>query len=82
MKYNFNEKVFNLKQRKIKFIHDKKQFNYDIDTIQNELNDSKLTLVDFPEGSIDELFIDVSKKENLTCLPYYTNRQYKYIVIV
>lgn len=55
LKSNFNEKVFNLRQRKIKLIHDYKQFKLDVYMIQNELNDPDLTIPhNFPEVLIDK----------------------------
>lgn len=55
MKSTFNEKVFNLRQKKIKLIHDYKQFKMDVHMIQNELDDSDITTPsNFPEVLIDE----------------------------
>lgn len=54
MKSNFNKKVFDLRQHKIKIIHDYKQFKYNTFMIQNELNDPEIiTSLDFPEILID-----------------------------
>lgn len=62
MKSNFNEKMFDLKQRKINLIQDYKQFKFDVNLIQNELNNSEIvTPSNFPEVLTDE-FIDVRNK--------------------
>lgn len=59
MKLEFNKKIFDLKERKIKLIHEYKQFKFDVNMIQNELNDLYITTPsDFPEVIIDEC-IDV-----------------------
>lgn len=55
MKATFNQKVLNLRQHKIQLIRDYKQFKFDVDMIQNELNDSEITTpINFPEILIDE----------------------------
>lgn len=60
LKSEFNQKVFDLRVKKIKLIHDYEQFKYDVSTIQNELNDPEITTPsDFPEVLPDE-FTDVS----------------------
>lgn len=54
MKSDFNKKVFDLREQKIKLIHDYKQFKFDTFMIQNELNDPEIiTSLDFPEVLID-----------------------------
>lgn len=54
MKSDFNKKVFDLRQQKIKLIHDYKQFKFNTFMIQNELNDPEIiTSLDFPEVLID-----------------------------
>lgn len=59
LKSKFNEKVFDLRQRKVELIDDFKQFKFDADMIQNELNDPEtITPSNFPEHLIDE-FIHV-----------------------
>lgn len=51
--------MFDLKQRKVKLIHEYKQFKLDVYVIQNELNDPEIkTPSDFPQVLIDET-IDV-----------------------
>lgn len=55
MKSTFNEKVFDLRQSKIKLIHDYKQFKLDVYMIQNELDDPDVTTPpNFPEVLNDE----------------------------
>lgn len=55
LKSEFNQKVFDLRQRKIKLVHDYKQFKFDVCTIQNELNDPETTTPSsFPEVFLDE----------------------------
>jgi len=71
MKKSFNEKVFELRTQKIKLIHDYKQFKFDINMIQKELNDPEIiTPSDFPEVLIDES-IDVRKKSYSKVLLLY-----------
>ncbi|VVC33540.1 WD40/YVTN repeat-like-containing domain,WD40 repeat,WD40-repeat-containing domain [Cinara cedri] len=60
LKSNFNEKIADLRQRKIHLLHDYKQFKFDVCRIQNELNDPGITSPqNFPEVLVDE-FIDPS----------------------
>lgn len=54
LKLNFNKKVFDLRQRKIRLIHDYKQFMFDVYLLQNELNDETMTSFNVPEVLIDE----------------------------
>lgn len=64
MKSNFNEKVVNLRQRRIQLIYDYRQFKFDIDMIRNKLDDSEITTPEnLPEVLIDDS-IDVSRKKN------------------
>lgn len=47
--------VLDLKQEKIRLLHDYKQFKFDVDMIENELNDPEtITPLDFPNVLIDE----------------------------
>lgn len=44
-----------MKHRKIKLIHDYKQFKFDVSEIQNELESPEIiTPMDFPEVLVDE----------------------------
>lgn len=71
MKKNFNEKVLQLKTQKIKLIHEYKQFKFDINMIQKELNDPEIiTPSDFPEVLMDES-IDVRNILHKTVVKYY-----------
>jgi len=64
LKSNFNEKVVNLRQRRIQLIYDYRQFKFDIDMIRNKLDDSEITTPEnLPEVLIDDS-IDVSRKKN------------------
>lgn len=68
LKSTFNEKVFDLRQSKIKLINDYKQFKFDVNIIQNELNDPEvITPLDFPEVVVDES-IDVRNMHCYNCL--------------
>lgn len=62
LKSNFNEKIVDLRKRKIMLLHDYHQFKFDVYTIQNELNDPEATKTpqNFPKVTIDES-IDVRK---------------------
>lgn len=65
MKSTFNDKVLDLKQEKIKLLHGYKQFKFDVDMIEKELNDTEtITPLDFPKVLIDES-IDV---RNILCI--------------
>lgn len=73
MKSNFNKKVFDLRQHKIKLVHDYKQFKFDVCIIQNELNEPETrTPSNFPKVFKDES-IDVRYKYLLFLL--YTNHK-------
>ncbi|CAH1730872.1 unnamed protein product [Aphis gossypii] len=55
LKTTFNEKVCELRTRKIKLIHEYIQFKFDVNIIQKELNDPEIiTPLDFPQVLIDE----------------------------
>lgn len=55
MKTTFNEKVLDLRVRKISLIHDYKQFKFDVCMIQKELNDPEImTPSNFPDVVIDD----------------------------
>lgn len=56
MKTTFNKKVLNLRQHKIEFVRNYKQFKFDVNMIQKELNDSEITTsLNLPDDLIDEL---------------------------
>jgi len=55
LKTTFNEKVCELRTRKIKLIREYIQFKFDVNIIQKELNDPEIiTPLDFPQVLIDE----------------------------
>lgn len=65
MKTTFNEKVSELRLRKISLIQDYKKFKFDVCMIKKELNDPEIkTLSDFPEVILDES-IDVRNNTEL-----------------
>jgi len=56
LKTTFNEKVSDLRVRKMRLIHDYKQFKYDMFMIQKEFNDPEVMTLqsEFPEIVMDE----------------------------
>lgn len=68
-----------MKQRKIKLIHDYKQFKFDISEIQNELESPDvITPLDFPELVVDES-IDVRNIRVLKYLSIYHLNLFIYV---
>lgn len=79
MKKTFNEKVVELRTQKIRLIHDYKQFKFDINMIQKELNDPEIiTPSDFPEVLMDES-IDVRKK---AIVKYYFYTMFALLIFI